>query len=51
MCGIIVIGVHAIVEAKRHASFLKKLILVFCLGINMPGTGSQSSRNAKTNMN
>ena len=24
MCGIIVIGVHAIVEAKRAASFLKK---------------------------
>ena len=24
MCGISVISVHAIVEAKRHASFLKK---------------------------
>ena len=31
MCGIIVIGVRAIVEAKRPASFLKKLILVFFL--------------------
>ena len=28
MCGIIVIGVRAIVEAERPASFLKKLILV-----------------------
>ena len=28
MCGIIVIGVHAIVEDKRSASFLQKLILV-----------------------
>ena len=28
MCSIIVIGVHAIVEAKRLARFLKKLILV-----------------------
>ena len=29
MCGIIFIGVRAIVEVKRPASFLKKLILVY----------------------
>ena len=33
MCGIIVIGVRVIVEAKRPASFLKKLIFVYLTDI------------------
>ena len=44
MCGISVISVHEIVEAKRSANFLKKLTLVYFLGtVNLQCAGKAVS--------